>query len=104
LQNPQRPDGLLASVEKLATAAYQICEELNLVIPDDIKIVAFSNLETAPLLNPSLTTITQPAFDMGKAAAIALFRSLEKTYFDPLKESTVLPSSLICRNSTRRCG
>ncbi|WP_234734662.1 LacI family DNA-binding transcriptional regulator [Tellurirhabdus bombi] len=104
LQSPQRPDGLLASVEKLAITAYQLCEELNLTIPDAVKIIAFSNLETASLLNPSLTTITQPAFDMGKAAAIALFRNLEKTYFDPQKESIVLPSLLVCRNSTRRCN
>jgi len=63
-------------VEKLAVQVYQACRELNLNIPGDIKVVGFSNLVTASLLNPSLTTITQPAFEMGRAAATLLFKAL----------------------------
>lgn len=101
LLSPQnRPNGILASVEKLTTPVYQSCATLNLKIPQDVKLVCFSNLETASILNPSLTTITQPAFEMGKTAATSLFNTLEKPRTTATKECMVIPSSLMIRGST----
>lgn len=95
-----RPDGIFASVEKLAITSYHACAELKLQIPKDVKIISFSNLETAALLNPSLTTITQPAFDIGKEAASVLFKILEKKSMNFSDEKIILKSNLIVRNST----
>ncbi|MGZ8559410.1 MAG: LacI family DNA-binding transcriptional regulator [Chitinophagaceae bacterium] len=100
LQQKSRPDGIVASVEKLTTPIYNACAALSLKIPKDVKVVCFSNLETATILNPSLTTITQPAFEIGKAAATILLKALEKNKFDFIKESLVLPSALVVRNSS----
>jgi len=100
LEQKNRPDGIVASVEKLTTPVYKACADLDLKIPGDVKLVCFSNLETASILNPSLTTITQPAFEMGKTAATLLFNSLEKTKFNLAKESLVIPSLLVVRGST----
>lgn len=100
MQQDNRPDGIIASVEKLTTPVYKACADLHLKIPADVKVICFSNLETASILNPSLTTITQPAFDMGKTAASLLFNSLEKTNADLAKECVVIPSELVVRNST----
>ncbi|MDE3254248.1 MAG: LacI family DNA-binding transcriptional regulator [Bacteroidota bacterium] len=100
LHEKDRPDGILATVEKLTTKVYLACRELSLRIPDDIKIVSFSNLSAASLLNPSLTTITQPAFEIGKAAATVLFKSLDKKSFQLENIREVLPSELIVRGST----
>lgn len=99
LQKDNRPDGLIASIEKLTTPVYLVCSQLNIHIPQQLKVISFSNLETALILNPSLTTVTQPAFEMGKTAATLLFKSLVKR--QPVKsELLVLPSRLIIRNST----
>ena len=100
LRHDNRPNGILASVEKLTTPVYQSCATLNLKIPQDVKFVCFSNLETASILNPSLTTITQPAFEMGKTAATFLFNTLEKTRTAATKECLVIPSLLMIRGST----
>ena len=100
LQQPNRPDGIIASVEKLITVIYLVCKELQLNIPSDIKLIGFTNLETAPILNPSLTTITQPAFEMGKTAATLLFKALEKKNFNVKEEKIIMPSLLIERDST----
>ncbi|MDB5231792.1 MAG: LacI family transcriptional regulator [Chitinophagaceae bacterium] len=100
LQQKNRPDGIVASMEKLTTPVYTACADLNLSIPQDVKMVCFSNLETASILNPSLTTITQPAFEMGKTAASILFRALKKTNLSLTKSSIVIPSSLMIRSST----
>jgi LacI family transcriptional regulator len=69
-------------------------------IPKDVKIISFSNLQTASLLNPSLSTITQPAFEMGREAAIMLLKKLEKKSFQLPDESIVLESKLMPRKST----
>ena len=100
LQQKNRPDGIVASVEKLTTPIYNVCAALKLKIPRDVKVVCFSNLETASILNPSLTTITQPAFEMGKMAATLLLKALEKTGLDLKKERLVIPSALVVRNSS----
>jgi LacI family transcriptional regulator len=100
LQGEHRPDGLIASVEKIVTPVYLACHELNIRIPNDIKVIAFASLDTAPILNPPLTTITQPAFEIGKAAATLLFKGIEKSAFDLSKEKVVIPSILIEREST----
>jgi len=102
LKKKNRPDGIFASIEQLALQTYIICEELNLRIPEDIKIICFSNLKTAGLLNPSMTTITQPAFEMGREAASILFKLVEKKGHHFLQEKTILNSTLIKRNSTKR--
>jgi LacI family transcriptional regulator len=94
------PGGIFASVERLALTTYYVCDELNLVIPDDIKVISFSNLQTAPLLSPSLTTITQPAYEMGNQAATILFRHLAKKRPQVSNEAIVIPSSLVIGNST----
>jgi len=96
------PDAMLASVEKLATSVYLVCNELNIAIPQQMKVACFSNLLSAVILNPSLTTITQPAFEMGKAAATLLFKALEKQNFNLAAENIVLPSRLYVRNSTAK--
>lgn len=101
LQGPGRPDGIVGSVEKVTMQAYSMCHQLKLSIPNDIKIIAFSNLQIASLLNPSLSTITQPAFEMGKAAATILCKTLSKKMFERRSEKVIIPSVLIERESTR---
>jgi LacI family transcriptional regulator len=101
LARQKHPDGIIASVEKLTTTVYLVCKELQLSIPNDVKVVSFSNLLSAPILNPSLTTITQPAFEMGKAAATVLFKALGKSSFNLAKENHVIASELVVRDSTK---
>ena len=97
-----RPDGIFASVEKLAIATYEVCAELKLNIPKDVKIITFSNSYMAASLNPSLTTITQPAYEMGSEAAASLFKLLEKKHPLLIPKKIELNSTLVERNSTKR--
>jgi LacI family transcriptional regulator len=100
LQQKKIPDGILACVEKLTTPIYIACKEKKLSIPKDIKVICFSSLETAPILNPSLTTVTQPAFELGKTAATLLMKALDKPNFVLKQEYITLPSTIIIRGST----
>ncbi len=101
LSKKDHADGIVASVERLAMQIYLASLESGVRIPEDLKVIAFSTLETAPILNPSLTTITQPAFEIGKTAAELLFKMIEKNNHTLMNNTTVvLPSTLIERNST----
>ncbi|HEX5026442.1 MAG TPA: LacI family DNA-binding transcriptional regulator [Agriterribacter sp.] len=100
LLRTQKCDGVFAAVERYAILTYEVCRELQLSIPKDVKVISFSNLQTASLLNPSMTTITQPAFEIGKTAASMLFKALDKKSFVLTDETIVLQSALIKRAST----
>ncbi|MBE7172548.1 MAG: LacI family DNA-binding transcriptional regulator [Williamsia sp.] len=101
LSSSRPPDGIIACVERIAIQVYLACQQLQIRIPNQLKMVAFSTLETAPILDPPLTTITQPAFEIGKAAAELLFKGIEKTNFNLENNTVVLPSILIERASTK---
>jgi LacI family transcriptional regulator len=94
-----RPDGIVIPVELLTIPIYMACKALHIGIPEELKVICFSNLQYASLLSPSLTTITQPAFEIGEQAAslicsaIANDRSLKN-------EKIVCPSRLDVRNSS----
>lgn len=102
LKRKARPDGIIACVEKLTTSVYLACKELDLKIPNDIKVISFTNLQTALILDPPLTTITQPAFEMGTTAATVLFKVLQKGNLRLKEETIVVPSTLNIRGSTRK--
>ncbi len=93
-------DGVVASVEKLAMQVYRICHQERIRIPDQLRVIAFSNLQIAELLAPPLSTVYQPAYDMGKEAATLLFKALGKN-ISIATEQRILPSQIIERDSTR---
>lgn len=93
-----KPDGIFASVERLAIATYYVAHDLKIQVPEQLKVISFSSLEIAPLLNPSLSTITQPAFEMGVTAANLLFDMMAKD--GSSNPHVELRSELIKRRST----
>ncbi len=95
-----KPDGVFSSVQKLALHTYEACRKLNIHIPDDLKIISFSSLQIASLLQPSLSTITQPAFELGKAAATILIEALEKNITDLEDAHIEMQSNIVIRESS----
>jgi LacI family transcriptional regulator len=95
-----KPDGIFSSVERLAFATYYVCNDLNINIPNDLKVISFSSLHIAPLLCPPLSTITQPAFELGTKAATLLFEELESKGAVTQKKVHVLKSKLYIRKSS----
>ncbi|MDB5221397.1 MAG: LacI family transcriptional regulator [Chitinophagaceae bacterium] len=100
LTGPAKIDGIFSSIEKFALTTYNVCRDLKIKIPEEIKIICFSNLLTADFLNPSLTTITQPANEMGATAASQLFKYLDKKRMEIPNENIIIKSKLMARGST----
>ncbi|SNR58165.1 MULTISPECIES: LacI family DNA-binding transcriptional regulator [Hymenobacter] len=100
LEEHPEVDGIFASVESLALSAYEACHEVGRRIPEDVKVVGFSNMAAAALLEPGLTTITQPAYEMGREAAKILFKAITKNKPVLPAQSLELESELVVRRST----
>jgi len=100
LQLQPPPTALFASNNMLALGALRAIQERGLRIPDDISIVCFSDLPWFALLQPPLTVISQPDYELGQKAADLLLERLEQ----PDKPITrlQLKLSLIVRASVRR--
>lgn len=102
LTGPEKPDGIVASVERLAVPVYLISHQQNISIPKDLKVIVFSTLETACILNPPLSTIVQPAFEIGKTAAELLFKGIEKKSYSISDEKITLSSTFVERRSSQK--
>ena len=102
MKRNDRPDGILATGEKLTPTIYLVCKDLQLQIPHHVKAVIFSNLQTASILNPSLTTIVQPAFEMGQVATELLITLIESKRAVTEFEKMVLQTELIVRDSSAK--
>ncbi len=68
-------------------------------LPEDLSIVGFDDIPIASYVIPELTTIRQPAYEMGKLGAELLFHCIQK---QTKSVQLMLDSSLIIRESTTR--
>ena len=98
------PDALLCASDRLTTGCYSILRQRGLKIPEQVGIAGFSNFGSADLFSPGLTTIRQPAFEMGKTAAELLIKLIESKRRPTEFVRKVFPTELFVRDSTRRLG
>lgn len=93
-----KPDAVFAVNDPVALGAYETIKKHSLKIPEDIAVIGFSDNPISALIDPPLTTIAQPSYNMGKQAAELLFKKIKtKSY---INEDIVLESMLIERQST----
>ncbi len=78
IKDNNMPDAIFAVNDPVAIGAFQRIKEAGLRIPEDIAIVGFSNNKITSLIEPPMTTVNQPSFEMGKKAAEILIDMIEK--------------------------
>lgn len=83
----------------MAIGAIQALRERNFKIPDDISIVGFDDIQTSKLIDPSLTTVRQPAYEMGQKASEILINNLKNNKKESVG-TVIFKPQLIIRNST----
>jgi LacI family transcriptional regulator, fructose operon transcriptional repressor len=96
------PDALFAVNSLIAEGALQAIRERNLTIPDDIALVAFDETTWTSLVQPAITLIAQPTYEIGKTAAELLLQRIA----DPGRPTrqVILKGQLHVRgSSTTRC-
>jgi LacI family transcriptional regulator, galactose operon repressor len=100
MNSAQRPDGIFCAVERFAVNTYEVCQQLHIQIPKELKIISFSNLTAAALFDPPLSTVVQPAYEIGYKAAETLFKIIEQKKLKPSEKKVVIPSKIVERRST----
>lgn len=96
------PDGVFCANDNTAISAIQVFKKANLRIPEDIAVVGFSNYPISSIMEPTLTTIDDRAFEMGQTAAKLLIRQIEDKDQNIASETIVIKTDLIVRDSTNR--
>jgi len=91
--------GIFCSNDFIGMGAIKTIRGKGLRIPEDISIAGFDDIEMASYFDPELTTIHQPAYQMGVKGAELLFKILSGELEGP--QQIILDHSLIIRNS---CG
>ncbi|MFX3632873.1 MAG: LacI family DNA-binding transcriptional regulator [Candidatus Pristimantibacillus sp.] len=92
-------DGVIASNDIVATAVLHEAHRLGKKVPQDVQIIGFDDIPLSSLLSPSLSTIRQPAHDMGREAAGLLIKLIEQ---DKVEDKIIqLPVSFVERETTR---
>jgi len=97
--NP-RPDGVFCMIDPLAVDVLTHWKSQGIHIPEDIALAGFTNNPTSAVVEPPLTTVSQPGYEMGKLAVSHLLDQLDGLASDdPI--SIVLETTLVARKSTK---
>ena len=86
----------------LAMAAMKVNKESGLKIPENIAVVGFNDDPFSSFLEPSLTTVSQPAYLMGMKAMEKILQMITRDIEINLSETIVMESALVIRESTKK--
>jgi len=96
----QKPDGIFALNDMAALEIISILRKRGLKIPEDVAVLGFNNENICGLIEPTLSSIDHPAFEMGVAAAEILFKQIANKEIP--HEKRMIKSRLVIRESTTR--
>lgn len=99
---PEPPDALFTATDQLSTFSLRALHERGCRIPEDMALIGFCNTELAPILTPPLSTVYQPAFEIGRIAAEKLIGLITGKEHPDHYETVMLPIRLDVRESSRR--
>jgi DNA-binding LacI/PurR family transcriptional regulator len=99
LRLPNPPTAILAISDLVAIGAMEAIRAAGLRVPEDIALASINDILLARLVDPPLTTVHMPAFEMGQAA-MEMLKSLIAGDTPPQRSITV-PTTLVIRQS---CG
>ncbi len=100
LDLPEPPEAIFTASDRITIGTFAGLHRRNINIPGTMAIAGFCNFSSPELFHPSLTTIRQPAFEMGKAAAELLIGLIESKKNSRGFEKRVLPTELFIRQSS----
>lgn len=97
-----RPDAIITASDRITIRTMAILKKKKIKIPGQIAVVGYSNFSAPEIFQPELTTINQPAYEMGKVAAEQLIKLIEAKRPPVRFEKKILPTELQIRDSSVR--
>ncbi|RYU44116.1 DNA-binding transcriptional regulator CytR [Aliivibrio finisterrensis] len=92
------PSAVFCHNDIMAIGAIQKAKQMGFRVPQDISIMGFDDIEFSQYCEPSLTTISQPRYEIGRQSMLMLLELLKG--HDVRSGSRLLESSLVIREST----
>jgi LacI family transcriptional regulator len=100
LNSGKKVDAIFATSDPKAIVIMRSIQDLGLKIPQDISVMGFDNIEMSALMEPPLSTVSQPLYEIGALSAKKLIDLIKGK--GPSKPSIdILKTDLIIRKSTR---
>lgn len=93
-------DGIFAGNDLMAVGALKATEHLGIRVPNDLSIIGFDGISMSETTTPSLSTMAQPIYEIGKKTAELLIDSITGKGYT--KQSVVLRAELVKRDSTNK--
>ncbi|GAX03583.1 ribose operon repressor [Secundilactobacillus pentosiphilus] len=95
----KKPTAVFCINDEMAIGLYRGVQEQGIKIPDDLSIMGYDDIDLADFVTPKLTTIHQPAFEMGQVATELLIERLNNPRL--AHQDKQLPLELITRDSVK---
>lgn len=99
------PDGLVVANDLMGVGVIRKAEEMNLQVPEKLAVVGFDDILLSRLINPTLTTVSAPTYDMGKTAAQLLLETVEADrHGDKIKSKRMVFSTKLVERESSQFG
>ncbi|MDX2301461.1 MAG: LacI family DNA-binding transcriptional regulator [Microscillaceae bacterium] len=99
-ESTPRPDAIFAINDRAAIGAMRFLKEKKILIPQEISVIGFNNNPMGEIIEPALSTVAQPQFEMGELAAKLLIEQIHQQAKGYTLQHLSLPSQLTIRKST----
>lgn len=96
------PDAIVAASSKVALGILVALRRHGVRVPDDIAVSSIDDIEAASMIDPFLTVVAQPAFEIGQIAMEMLLERVSGRDYPPRR--VTLPVNLIVRRSSGANG
>lgn len=104
LKNTNRPEAIFVTNIDMTLGTLITIKKMGLKIPDDIGIVSFDDPDWSIILDPPLTAVNQPVYNLGSTATELLLKKIEdeETSIRNKPLIVTLNTNLIVRSSTKK--
>lgn len=93
-------DGIFTWNDISAIQCLSLCRQLDVLVPEQIQVVGYDNIDIAELVHPKLTTVAQPLKELGTMASQYMIQLIDKTIEPPMVIQ--LDNTLVIRQSTKK--
>jgi len=97
---PEPPDGIFAINDKAAIEIIKTLKIMKYRVPEDVAVIGFNNEFYGEFVDPPLSSIEIPAYEMGRASMQLLLDQIHED--EPIHRQVTIPSRLVIRESSQR--
>ncbi|HBL49718.1 MAG TPA: LacI family transcriptional regulator [Firmicutes bacterium] len=101
LGQADRPDAIFAMDDTLAVGVWKGARKFGINCPEELGIIGFNDDLISSIMEPALSTVRIPIFEMGRQAAKMLIRGIQNEFTG---KNRIVPAELVIRQSSMRKG